>query len=110
MLMKELKEKKCISSRLYNGLRFCFRNTPNNLKAYYAMLCEGGLFKALSFDKKTEIELAYIKKMNQKYANSSLEEVLKELNVSEPEDIMQFRGLGKTSMSELQALIERRQK
>ena len=107
MLMKELKEKKCISSRLYNGLGFRFRNTPNNLKVYYAMLCEHNLFKTLSFDEKNEIEFAYIKKMNQKYANSSLEEVLLELNVSEPKDIMQFRGLGKKCIFELEDLIER---
>lgn len=108
MLMKELKEKKRISSRLYNHLGFTFRNTPNNLKVYYAMLCERGLFEPLSFDEKHEIQLAYIDKMNQQYANTSLEEVLKELKVSEPKDIMQFRGFGKASVSELQALIERR--
>ena len=73
------------------------------------MLCERGVFATLSFDEKNEIKLAYIDKMNQQYANTSLEEVLKELKVSEPEDIMQFRGLGKTSVSELQALIEKNQ-
>ena len=107
MLMKELKEKKRISSRLYNYLGFSFRNTQNNLKVYYAMLCERGLFETLSFDEKNEIKLAYIDKMNQQYANTSLEEVLKELKVSEPEDIIQFRGLGKKCVSELKALIER---
>ena len=38
-----------------------------------------------------------------------LDEVLSELKVSEPEGIMQFRGLGKKCVSELQALIERDQ-
>ena len=47
--------------------------------------------------------------MEQEFANSSLDEVLKELEVSEPEDIMRFRGLGKKCVSELQTLIERDQ-
>lgn len=104
MLMKELKVQKLISSRLYNYLRFAFRNTPNNRKEYYAMLHD---YETLSFDKKNETAFVYFDKMDRKFANSSLEEVLKELNVREPEDIMQFRALGKTSVSELQALIER---
>lgn len=66
------------------------------------MLCERGVFATLSFDEKNKIKLAYIDKMNQQYANTSFEEVLKELKVSEPEDIMQFRGFCKTSVSELQ--------
>lgn len=125
MLMKELKEKKCISSRLYNNLAFRFRNTPNNLKERYKMIighiwnCTqvgephvskeylGHYYETLSFDEKHKIDFAYIDKMNQQYANTSLEEVLKELDVSEPEDIMRFRGLGKKCVSELQTLIER---
>lgn len=102
MLMRELKEQKRISTRLYNGLCFRFKNTPNNLKEYHAMLSG---YEALSYDEKSKITFAYIDKMNQQYANTSLEEVLKELNVSDPKDIMQFRNLGKISMSELQALI-----
>ena len=125
MLMKELKEKKCISSRLYNYLGFHFRDTPNNLKEYYKMLISyiwnctyvGDVhvskeylehyYETLSFDEKNKITFAYIDKMNQQFANASLEEVLKELEVSEPEDIMRFRGLGKKCVSELQTLIER---
>ena len=125
MLMKELKEKKLISSRLYNYLRFAFRDTPNNLKEYRPMLsgyiwnctCIGDAcvskeylercYETLSFDKKKELTFAYLDKMDQKFADSSLEEVLKELKVSEPEDIMQFRNLGKKSVYELRALIER---
>ena len=38
MLMKELKKKKLISSRLYNYLCFAFRDASNNLKEYYAMI------------------------------------------------------------------------
>ena len=106
MVMKELKEKKRISSRLYNGLGFRFRNTPNNLKEYYKMIVDRDMFRTLSFDEKNKIEFAYIEKMNQQYANTSLEEVLKELDVSEPEDIMRFRGLGKKCISELRDLIE----
>lgn len=125
MLMKELKEKKLINSRLYNYLRFAFRDTPNNLKEYRPMLsgyiwnctCIGDTcvskeylercYETLSFDKKKELTFAYFDKMDQKFADSSLEEVLKELKASEPEDIMQFRNLGKKSVSELRALIER---
>lgn len=124
MFMKELKEKKLISSRLYNYLGFRFRDTPNNRKEYYKMLVEyvwnckyvGDVYlskeyldrynETLSFDKKNEIKLAYIDKMNQRYENTSLEEVLKELKVLEPEDIMRFRGLGKKCVSELRDLIE----
>ena len=128
MLMKELKEKKLISSRLYNHLRFAFKDTPNNLKEYRSMLvgyiwncvfigdaedaCASKeylerCYETLSFDQKKELTFAYFDKMDQKFADSSLEEVLKELKVSEPEDIMQFRNLGKKSVSELRALIER---
>ena len=39
------------------------------------MLFERGVFATLSFDEKNEIKLAYIDKMNQQYANTSLEEV-----------------------------------
>ncbi len=104
MLMKELKEKELISSRLYNYLCFAFRDTVNNRKEYLKMIrdCE-----ALSFGKRNEVAFAYFDKMDQKFADSSLEEVLSELKVSEPEDIMQFRNLGKKSVSELRALIER---
>lgn len=125
MLMKELKEKKCISSRLYNRLCRAFRDTPNNRKEYYAMLVEhiwnctyigdvhvskeylDHYYETLSFDQKKEIFEKYFDKMYEKYEKSSLEEVLKELNIQESEDIMQFSGLGKASVSELQALIER---
>lgn len=125
MLMKELKEKKLISSRLYNYLRFAFRDTPNNLKEYRQMLvgyiwncvfigdaCVSKeylerCYETLSLDKKNELTFAYFDKMDQKFADSSLEEVLRELNVQEPENIMQFRNLGKKSVSELRVLIER---
>lgn len=125
MLMKELKEKKLISSRLYNYLCFAFRNTSNNLKEYYTMIagrvwnctCVGDVcvskeylkrcYDTFSFDERKEIREKYFDKMRQKFANSSLEEVLKELDVREPEDIMQFRSLGKKSVSELRDLIER---
>lgn len=124
MLMKELKEKKLISSRLYNYLRFAFMDTSNNLKEYYAILagyiwncvCVGDVcvskeyleryYETLSFDKKKEAREKYFDKMNEKFADSSLEEVLKELNVQKPEDIMQFRALGKKSVVELRNLIE----
>ena len=55
---------------------------------------------------------AYSNKFNMFYVNSkdlSLEEILSGLNISEPKDIMQFRGLGKVAVSELEALIERDQ-
>lgn len=125
MLMKELKEKKLISSRLYNYLCFAFRDTSNNLKEYYAMIAGyiwnctyvGDVYVSkeylehcydtFSFDERKEIREKYFDKMRQKFANSSLEEVLKELNVQEPEDIMQFKSLGKKSVSELRDLIER---
>lgn len=104
MLMKELKEKKLISSRLYNYLCFAFKETANNRKEYLKMIrdCE-----VLSFDQKKELTFAYFDKMDQKFADSSLKEVLSELKVSKPEDIMQFRNLGKKSVSELRDLIER---
>lgn len=127
MLMKELKKKKLISSRLYNHLCFAFRDTPNNRKEYRPMLvgyiwnctyvgdasCVSEkylkhYYDTLSFDQKNELMFAYFHKMEQKFANSSLEEVLKELEVSEPEDIMQFANLGKKSVSELRALIEKK--
>ena len=125
MLMKELKEKKLISSRLYNRLFFNFRNIPNNLKEYRVILAGyiwnctyvGDVcvskeylehyYETLSFDKKNEIHKKYFDKIYPKFVNSSFEEVLKELNVQEPEDIMQFRNLGKKSVSELRDLIER---
>lgn len=125
MLMKEFKEKKLISSRLYNYLCFAFRDTSSNLKEYYAMIAGhiwnctyvGDVcvskeylehcYDTFSFDERKEIREKYFDKMRQKFANSSLEEVLKELNVQEPEDIMQFKSLGKKSVSELRGLIER---
>ena len=125
MLMKELKEKKLISSRLYNYFCFAFRDTANNRKEYYAMVAGhiwnctyvGDVcvskeylehcYDTFSFDERKEIREKYFDKMRKKFANSSLEEVLSELKVSEPEDIMQFRNLGKKSVSELRALIER---
>lgn len=107
MLMKELKKQKLISSRLYNYLCFAFRDAPNNRKEYYAMLHD---YEALSFHQKKEITFAYFDKMRKKFANGSLEEVLKELNVQEPEDIMQFKSLGKKSVSELRDLIEKEAK
>lgn len=127
MLMKELKEKKRISSRLHNRLCRAFRDTPNNRKEFYAIIvgyiynCTyigdvhvskeylDHFYETLSFDKKKEIFEKYFDKMYEKYENSSLEEVLKELDIQEPEDIMQFSGLGKMSVSELQVLIERNQ-
>ncbi len=124
MLMKDLKGQKLISSRLYNYLRFAFRHTSNNLKEYYAILagyiwnctyvgdvCVSREYlehyhETLSFDKMDEVREKYFDKMDEKFADSSLEEVLKELNVQEPEDIMQFRALGKKSVAELRNLIE----
>lgn len=126
MLMKELKEKKLISSRLYNRLFFVFKNEPNNIEEYYKILvgyiwnCTyiGDVnydyiskeylehcYETFPIGKKNEICKKYFDRIYQKFTNSSLEKVLKKLNIQEPEDIMQFRGLGKKSVSELRALI-----
>lgn len=101
MLMKELKEQKRISHRLYKYLNVAFYDTPKNFEEYLSTI-DG--HEDLAFYERVNL---YFNKKDQEFANSSLEEVLKELNVQEPEDIMRFRGLGKTSVSELQALIER---
>lgn len=101
MLMKELKEKKHISHRLYKYLYVAFQNTPKNFE-YYLSTIHG--HENLAYHERVNL---FFDEMEQKFANSSLEEILKELKVSELEDIMQFRGLGKKSVSELQALIER---
>lgn len=125
MSMKELKAQKLISTRLYNILYFAFRNTPNNLKEYYTIIagyiwnctCIGDVcvskkysehyYETLSFDKKKEVREKYFDKMDDKFENSSLEEVLKELNIQAPEDVMRFRSSGKKSAIELKALMKR---
>lgn len=101
MLMKELKEQKRISTRLYKYLNVAFFQTPKNFEEYLSITNSCEVFR---FGERVAL---YHDKKEREFANSSLEEVLKELDVSEPEDILRFRGLGKTSVSELQALIER---
>lgn len=106
MLMKELKEKNYISNRLYKYLRVAFKNTPKNFKKYELAIHGVKEYDYAEFDKRRS---EYFDEMEQEFANSSLDEVLKELKVSEPEDIMRFRGLGKKCVSELKTLIERDQ-
>ena len=102
MLMKELKEKNHISHRLYKYLYVAFINTPKNLKKYGLAIHGVKEYDYTEFDKR---QSEYFDEMKQEFANSSLDEVLKELEVSEPEDIMRFRCLGKKCVSELRALI-----
>lgn len=104
MLMKELKEKNHISHRLYKYLYVAFINTPKNFKKYGLAIHGVKEYDYAEFNKR---QSEYFDEMKQEFANSSLDKVLKELKVSEPEDIMQFRGLGKKCVSELQTLIER---
>nr|DAV14953.1 MAG TPA: hypothetical protein [Caudoviricetes sp.] len=104
MLMKELKKKNYISHRLYKYLRVAFKNTPKNLKKYRLAIHGVKEYDYAEFNKRRS---EYYDEIERQFANSSLEEVLKELNVKKPEDIMQFRALGKNSVFELQALIER---
>ena len=101
MLMKELKETNHISHRLYKYLYVAFQNMPKNFD-YYLSTIHG--HEDLAYYERVNL---FFDEMEQEFANSSLDEVLKELKVSEPEDIMQFRGLGKKCVSELQTLIER---
>lgn len=102
MLMKELKEKKHISHRLYKYLYVAFINTPKNLKKYGLAIHGVKEYDYAEFDKR---QSEYFDEMKQEFANSSLDEVLKELEVSEPEDIMRFRCFGKKCVSELRDLI-----
>lgn len=99
MLMKELKEKNHISHRLYKYLYVAFQNTPKNFE-YYLSTIHG--YEDLAYHERVNL---FFDEMEQEFANSSLDEVLKELKVSEPEDIMRFRGLGKKCVSELHTLI-----
>lgn len=104
MLMKELKEKKYISHRLYKYLFVAFKNTPKNFKKYNLAIHGVKEYNYAEFNKR---QSEYFDEMEQEFANSSLDEVLSELEVSEPEDIMRFRCLGKKCVSELQTIIER---
>ena len=104
MLMKELKEKNYISHRLYKYLYVAFINTPKNFKKHRLAIHGVKEYDYTEFNKR---QSEYYDEMKQEFANSSLDEVLKELEVSEPEDIMRFRCLGKKCVSELQTIIER---
>lgn len=101
MLMKELNEKNYISHRLYKYLRVAFQDTPKNFK-YYLSITDNR--EDLPYHERVDL---FFNEMEQEFENSSLKKVLSELEVSEPEDIMRFRGLGKKCVSELQTLIER---
>lgn len=104
MLMKELKEQKRISHRLYRYLNVAFRDVDEERKKFnYAQK----LGEQLPYGQKGKYVTELFEDQDKRFANFSLEEVLKKLNVQQPEDIMRFRGLGKTSVSELRDLIER---
>lgn len=104
MLMKELKEKNYISHRLYKYLYVAFKNTPKNFKKYGLAIHGVKEYDYAEFDKRRS---EYFDEMEQEFANSSLDEVLKELKVSELEDIMQFRGLGKNVYPNCKLLLKR---
>ena len=101
MLMKELKEQKCISHRTYRYLNVAFRHIDEECEKFDRAQEMG---KKLPDGEKGKFVTELFNDQDERFAKSSLEEILHKLSITEPEDISSIWRLGAKSVEEIRAV------
>ena len=97
MLMKDLEGTKIkVRSRLYRYLLVAFWNKMDRDHDY----------KAASNRERVEKQNKYYDEVKQQYDALTIQQLLDELNIQQPEEIKQFRCCGDGCVAELKKLLE----
>lgn len=88
MIIKDMLKRKQISTRLYNVLKFAYRNKTN-----------------INVRTTSEAYLLIVDSIYEDFGKLEFVEVLNELNISKASDISKYRNAGKTLISELENLM-----